>query len=469
MSYIPHTADDVRVMFETIRSSGGPGDMEALFSGIPAACRLQRPLEIPAALDEMALEAHMRELAGRNASPASAVCFLGGGAYDHFVPAVVDQLSSRGEFYTSYTPYQAEASQGNLQVYFEYQSLISTLTGMDISNMSLYDGGSAAAEAVLMALSVTPRKKVLLSSTAHPEYRQVIETYLANLGVETVTVQARGGVLSTAELAEAIDDSTACVLLQQPNFFGCIEQIEALTAVAHSVGALVVAAVDPVSLGVLKRPGDCGVDIVVAEGQGLGNYLAYGGPYLGILACRESFVRRMPGRLTGQTQDRRGNRCWVLTLQTREQHIRREKATSNVCTNQGLLALRSSIHLAALGPQGLFEVATACLAKATYARQRLLTSNRLSAAFDQPFFKEFVIRDAHGGPDALAAELLSAGYLAGVPLGRWYPELDDCLLVAVTEKRTRAEIDGLAEAIHSISSTLTTSNHAQHSIHQTAL
>ena len=229
MSYIPHTADDVRVMFETIRSSGGPGDMEALFSGIPAACRLQRPLEIPAALDEMALEAHMRELAGRNASPASAVCFLGGGAYDHFVPAVVDQLSSRGEFYTSYTPYQAEASQGNLQVYFEYQSLISTLTGMDISNMSLYDGGSAAAEAVLMALSVTPRKKVLLSSTAHPEYRQVIETYLANLGVETVTVQARGGVLSTAELAEAIDDSTACALLQQPNFFGCIEQIEALT------------------------------------------------------------------------------------------------------------------------------------------------------------------------------------------------------------------------------------------------
>ena len=444
-------------MLETIRGAGGPADavergIDTLFAGVPEGCRLRRPLDISAAMDEPTLERHVRELAGRNASPASSVCFLGGGAYDHFVPAVVDSLASRGEFYTSYTPYQAEASQGNLQVYFEYQSLIASLTGMEVSNMSLYDGGSAAAEAVLMALSAAPEKKrVVMASTVHPEYRQVVETYLANLGIETVTVPAAAGVVEPAAVARACDGHAACVLLQQPNFFGCIEDLTALTRAAHEAGALVAVAVDPISLGVLKRPGDCGVDIVVAEGQPLGNHLAYGGPYLGILACREAFVRRMPGRLAGQTLDRRGNRCWVLTLQTREQHIRREKATSNVCTNQGLLALRSAMYLAVMGPHGLREVAEACLAKAAYARRRLLAGGRLSAAFDQPFFKEFVVRDGCGSPGELVEELLASGYLAGVPLGRWYPDLDDCLLVAVTEKRTRAEIDGLADAIESAS------------------
>ena len=484
MSYIPHTPDDVRIMFETILATGGPGDMESLFAGIPEECRLRRDLAIPEPLDEHALESHVRELAARNRSPANAVCFLGGGAYDHFVPAVVDQLAARGEFFTSYTPYQAEASQGNLQVYFEFQSLIASLTGMEVSNMSLYDGGSAAAEAVLMALSVTPRKRVVISSTVHPEYRQVVETYLENLGVETVTVPCVDGVLDPADLAGAVNEHTACVLLQQPNFFGCIEDLTTLVSVAHATGALAVVAVDPVSLGVLKRPGDCGADLVVAEGQGLGNHLAYGGPYLGILACRESFVRRMPGRLTGQTLDRRGNRCWVLTLQTREQHIRREKATSNVCTNQGLLALRSSIYLAVMGPQGLKELSNACLSKSAYAHRRLLEGKRLCAAFEKPFFKEFVIRDTHKQADGLVEELLARGYLAGVPLGRWYPELDDCLLVAVTEKRTRVEIDGLAEAIESLPSSvvpetpalsttpaaLTTSgHHAKHSVHPTSV
>lgn len=458
MSYLPHTTDEERRMLEAIRAAGGPADavdrgIDALFHGIPEECRLRRPLDIPAALDEPALERHLRELAGLNASPATSACFLGGGAYDHFVPAVVDSLASRGEFYTSYTPYQAEASQGNLQVYFEYQSLIATLTGMEVSNMSLYDGGSAAAEAVLMALSSAPaeRRRVVMSSTVHPEYRQVVETYLANLGVETVTVPAVGGVVEPAAVARACEGRAACVLLQQPNFFGCIEDLTALTAAAHESGAIVAVAVDPISLGLLKRPGDCGVDIVVAEGQPLGNHLAYGGPYLGILACRDSFVRRMPGRLAGQTLDRRGNRCWVLTLQTREQHIRREKATSNVCTNQGLLALRSAIYLAVMGPQGLREVAEACLAKATYARRRLLAGSRLSAPFDQPFFKEFVVRDGRGAAGELVEELLASGYLAGVPLGRWYPDLDDCLLVAVTEKRTRTEIDGLADAVEAAS------------------
>ena len=467
--YLPHTDADVREMLAVIEAAGGPADMEGLFAGIPADARFRGRLDIPAALDELSLERHARGLAGRNVSPSSAVCFLGGGAYDHYVPAVVDQLAARGEFYTSYTPYQAEASQGNLQVYFEYQSLVAALTGMEVSNMSLYDGASAAAEAVLMALSTTPRRRVVLASTAHPEYRDVVATYVANLGAEVAVAPFSGGVLDPATLASVVDETTACVLLQQPNVFGCIEDLAGLTKVAHDAGALVAAAVDPVSLGVLRRPGDCGVDIVVAEGQGLGNHLAFGGPYLGILACREAFVRRIPGRLAGQTQDRRGTRCWVLTLQTREQHIRREKATSNVCTNQGLLALRSAIHLSVLGPHGLREVAEHCLAKADYARRRLVGTTRLSAGFDQPVFKEFVVRDADGDVEGLAAGLLDAGYLAGVPLGRWYPELDDCLLVAVTEKRTRGEIDGLADAIDALPATTRGSSHAQRAGHQAAV
>ena len=463
MSYLPHTLDDLRIMLATI----GVKDIESLFSEIPEDCRLRRPLDIAGPLDEISLTAHMEMLASGTISTSQAACFLGGGAYDHFVPAVVDHLASRGEFYTSYTPYQAEASQGNLQVYFEYQSLVANLTGMEVSNMSLYDGGSAAAEAVLMSLSVSSKRRVVISSTVHPEYREVVKTYCANLGVEIVTVSSNNGVVDPQELQKIVDGDTACVLLQQPNFFGSIERLEELTSIAHAAGAIVAVSVDPVSLGILKRPGDCGVDLVIAEGQCLGNHLAYGGPYLGILACRESFVRRMPGRLAGQTTDRRGNRCWVLTLQTREQHIRREKATSNVCTNQGLLALRSAIHLAVLGPEGLREVAESCLAKAAYAKQRLTATARLTSAFDSAFFKEFVVRDACGAPGSLVADLLDAGYLAGVPLGQWYPELDDCLLVAVTEKRTRTQIDGLAAAVDFISTSKV--SHARHAVHEASV
>src|SRR5205085_2205615 len=260
----------------------------------------------------------------------------GGGSYDHFVPAVVDYVASRGEFYTSYTPYQPEASQGNLQVFFEYQTLICQLTGMDVSNASLYDGGSAVAEAVLMAISATGRKRVVTSASVHPEYRQILETYLINIGSELVTVGAPDGTAGVDELAASVDDDTACVLVQHPNFFGCLEEVERLSQTAHDHGALFVVSVDPVSLGLLKRPGDYGADIVVAEGQSLGTPMQFGGPYLGIIACREKFVRRMPGRIAGETVDRDGKRCFVLTLQTREQHIRREKATSNICTNQGL-------------------------------------------------------------------------------------------------------------------------------------
>jgi glycine dehydrogenase subunit 1 len=408
-------------------------------------------------MSELQLTQHMEHLADRNRHAGNSLCFLGGGSYDHFIPAVVDNLASRGEFYTSYTPYQPEVSQGNLQAMFEYQTLICQLTGMDVSNASLYDGGSAAMEAVLLCMSVTRRsQKVVVAASVHPEYRQIIETYLANLEAEVITVGTPDGRLDPASLAEVLDEQVACVLVQHPNFFGCLEDVSAIADCTHQVGAMLVSAFDPLSLGLLKRPGQLGVDVAVAEGQCLGSPLQYGGPFLGIMACREKFVRRLPGRIAGQTVDRRGRRCWVLTLQTREQHIRRDKATSNICTNQGLFALRAAIYLSWLGPQGLRDVGELCLRKAAFASQRLLELDRFSRRFAQPTFKEFVIRDHQGQVAALLDEAKAAGILAGVPLGAWYPDLDDCFLVAVTEKRTSEEINKLADCLAGIHSNTAT-------------
>ena len=444
MPYLYNTPEDQQAMLAAI----GAASVDELFDTIPAELKFDGQLQIPPALSEMELDQHMRELAGRNQSASSAVCFLGGGSYDHFVPAVVDTIGSRSEFYTSYTPYQAEASQGNLQVMFEYQSLITELTGMDVSNASLYDGASAAAEAVLMAIASTGRHgKVILTESLHPEYRATIETYLENLATEVVTIKTPGGVVDPDTLAEALDDTVAAVVLQQPNFFGCVEDADAVSKLTKDAGALLIAAFDPISLGILKRPGDYGASIAVAEGHTLGTPMSYGGPYLGILACEKSLVRRMPGRIAGQTVDRRGNTCFVLTMQTREQHIRREKATSNVCTNQGLFALRATVYLAQLGPEGLRETASLCLQKTRYAAEQLCRHERFSLAFAEPTFKEFVIRDAENRVDELLKFALDRGYMAGVPLGRWYPELSDCFLVAVTEKRTKAEIDGLVKSL----------------------
>jgi glycine dehydrogenase subunit 1 len=444
MPYLYNTPEDQQAMLAAI----GVGSIEELFAMVPSELRLNRELAIPPAMSEIELTQHMAQLAAKNAHAGSKICFLGGGSYDHFVPAVVDEIAGRGEFYTSYTPYQAEVSQGNLQVVFEYQTLITRLTGLDISNASLYDGGSAAAEAVLMAVSSTSRfGKVIVPASLHPEYRQTIATYLLNLGVEVVTIDTPRGVLNPQDLAAAVDDSTACVVIQQPNFFGSVEDGAALAKIAHDAGALVVAAFDPLSVGLLKRPGDWGADIAIAEGHSLGTPMQYGGPYLGIMACREKLVRRMPGRIAGQTVDRRGKRCFVLTMQTREQHIRREKATSNVCTNQGLFALRATIYLSLLGPEGLRETANLCLQKSRYAAERICENDRFELAFDAPTFKEFVVRDREGRVEELLADALDAGFLAGVPLGAWYPELDDCFLVAVTEKRTKQEIDALARAL----------------------
>jgi glycine dehydrogenase subunit 1 len=392
----------------------------------------------------MELTAHVSALAGKNRSAADTVCFLGGGSYDHFVPAVVDSIASRGEFYTSYTPYQPEVSQGNLQAMFEYQTMITQLTGMDVSNASLYDGGSAALEATLLcASSQRGRAKVVVPSSVHPEFRQILETYYKNVDLELVVVDAPDGVVSLEALEAAVDENTACVLLQQPNFFGCIEAGEKVAEVTKRAGALLVVSVDPISLGVLRRPCDYGADVVVAEGHSLGTPMLYGGPYLGIIACREQFVRRMPGRICGQTVDRKGQTCWVLTLQTREQHIRREKATSNICTNQTLFALRAAIYLALMGPSGLRETADLCLQKARYASEHLDGVAGVSLRFGGATFKEFVVRLDGGGVDSFIIEAMRKGYFAGVPLGQWYPELHDCLLIAVTEKRTKEDIDGL--------------------------
>jgi glycine dehydrogenase subunit 1 len=424
----------------------GVGSVNDLFSAIPPEFRLGRPLDVPAALTEIELSEHVGKLAGKNQLAANSCCFLGGGSYDHFIPAVVDAIAGRSEFYTAYTPYQAEASQGSLQAFFEFQTLICELTGLDVANASLYEGGSAVAEAVLMALTVTGRLgKVIVAESVHPEYRSTLATYLANLEARIETLPTPGGFLDPDDLSKRVDDKTACVVVQHPNFFGCLEEVEALQAAAHRHGALFIVSFDPISLGLLKRPGQYGADIAVAEGQSLGNPMIYGGPYLGLLACRDTFVRKMPGRLVGQTVDRKGNRCWVLTLQTREQHIRREKATSNICTNQGLFALRAAVYLTALGPQGLRETAELCTRKAHYAAGQLQTKAGFAQRFNRPFFKEFALQSKVPVPEVLR-EMLRRGHHAGLHLGRWYPRLNDSFSLAVTEKRTREEIDSLVTA-----------------------
>jgi glycine dehydrogenase subunit 1 len=442
-AYLLKTDDDQRQMLAAI----GASSIEDLFGAIPAELRLRRLLQLPQALSEIELTQHIQRLGRRNISANEAVCFLGGGSYDHFIPAVVDTIASRSEYYTAYTPYQAEASQGSLQAFYEYQTLICQLTGLDVSNASLYEGGSSVAEAVLMALNLTGRRgAVVTSASVHPEYREVLQTYMTNLKVPVTTLPTPDGATDPDRLRAIITDQTPCVVVQHPNFFGNLEPVEAIAEAAHRHGALFIVSFDPISLGLLRRPGHYGADIAVAEGQCLGTPMGYGGPYLGILACRKEFVRQIPGRIVGETVDRHGNRCWVLTLQTREQHIRREKATSNICTNQGLFALRAAVYLAALGPAGLKETAELCLQKSHYAADRVTSLPGVSRRFDLPFFKEFAVRLPVDVP-TVRTQLLNKGFLAGLALGRWYPEWSDTLLIAVTEKRTRAEIDQLAEAL----------------------
>ena len=452
MSYVVNTASEQKEMLEAI----GVPHLENLFDQVPNSLRLKRDLAVPGPFSEQQLTRHMGRLAKANQSTDDLVCFLGGGAYDHFIPAAVDALSMRSEFYTAYTPYQAEASQGSLQAFYEFQTLICQLTGMDVANASLYDGASAAAEAVLMAMSLTGRNgKVVVAETLHPNTRQVIATVVANLGPRIEVIPCPGGFLNPAEADLALDDSTSCLVVQNPNVLGGLEEMAELCQKAQSKGVLLIVSVDPVSLGILKKPGDYGADIVIAEGQGLGNPLAYGGPYLGLMACREKFVRKIPGRLVGQTHDRNGKRCFVLTLQTREQHIRREKATSNICTNQGLYALRTAIHLSLLGPNGLRETANSCTQKAHYLANKLVETGLVHLDPDRPFFKEFTVKlEASIARKWTTGEILdrmlSQGFLAGYPTGRWLVGKGDCLTIAVTEKRTKEEMDRFVEAFSQI-------------------
>jgi glycine dehydrogenase subunit 1 len=441
------TPEQQRAMLATI----GVDSIAGLFDQIPADLRLDRPLSLPSALTEIELERHLRELAAKNRSATSGVCFQGGGSYDHFIPSAVDAIASRSEFYTAYTPYQAEASQGSLQAFFEYQSLICQLTGMDVSNASLYEGGTAVSEAVFMAMRATDRhEKVVVLGSLHPEYRQICETYLHQVGCELIVIPTPGGTADPDQVGRRLDDKTACLVVQQPNFFGCLEEVRELTAAAHKVGALAVVSFDPISLGLLQRPGEYGADIAVAEGQSLGIPLQFGGPYLGIMTCRQEFVRKMPGRLIGETVDRNGRRCYVLNLQAREQHIRREKATSNICTNQGLMALRASVYLSLVGPAGLREIAELCTRKAHYAAERLTAIPGIERTYSAPFFKEFVLK-CRGGADRVLEKALAAGFDLGPELSRFRGLSVDhgaeCLLVAVTEQRTRDEIDRLAQAL----------------------
>lgn len=442
MAYIANTPEDERVMLEAI----GLDSIDRLFDVVPSEYRLTQPLKVARALGEWELTQEIGGLLAKNEGADRRVCFLGAGSYDHFIPSVVDNLASRGEFYTSYTPYQAEASQGTLQAIFEYQTLITQITGMDVSNASLYDGGSAVAEAVLMALAVGRREgPIVVAGSVHPEYRATLKTYLAQIGPEIITVPMTDGRVDPQALAKAITPETAAVVIQYPNFLGQLEDVRALVKAARDQGAAAIVSVDPISLGLLQAPGDYDADIVVAEGQSLGNPMSFGGPYLGIIACRQEYIRKMPGRIVGQTTDRNGKRCWVLTLQTREQHIRREKATSNICTNQGLFALRASIYLAVMGPRGLRRAAELSARRAHEAAEALGAVKGLSLPLSGPFFKEFVVR-CEKDPRAVLAEVGKLGYHGGVWLGRWFPELADQILIAATEKRTKAEIDGLANA-----------------------
>ena len=441
MSYLALTDADREAMLETI----GVSSVEGLFADLPAGVRLGRELDLRPALTEQELTAYFEALAAENAHVGTELSFLGAGMYDHYVPAIVDAVLQRGEFLTAYTPYQPELSQGVLQAIFEYQTAICELTGMDVSNASGYDGTTVAADACFVAKHATGRSKVVVTEATNPQVRQVVKTYAPGFGLEVVEVPHRGGATDPEELGEAAADA-ACVIFQQPNFFGVLEPASDLAAAANEAEALAVAHVDPISLGLLEAPGDYGCAIAIGEGQGAGNYLSYGGPHYGFIAARNDFIRRMPGRIVGETTDAAGERGYVLTLQTREQHIRREKATSNITTNQTLLALAGLVYLSWLGPEGLKEVGEACIALAAHAKERL---GREVVFADKTTFKEFAVRVGRPAQEVVR-EARARGVHPGYVLGRDYSGLDDVLLVALTERRTPEEIDRLARTLDEV-------------------
>jgi glycine dehydrogenase subunit 1 len=430
--FIPHTDEQKKAMLATI----GVNSVEDLLQGLPQSL-IHPPMNLPRSMTEMELVRHIEELAARDHLAAS---YLGAGAYEHFIPSSVWALALRGEFATAYTPYQPEASQGTLQSIYEFQSLVCELFNMDAANASMYDGASAAAEACLMAAKATERDEILLPDTVHPDTRHVIQTYLARSGVRLRLLPCPKGFVDPDDLKKSLGASTAALVVQTPNFLGCLEtHVHELSKAVHQAGGLLIASSYPVALGMIAPPGEYDADIAVAEGQPFGLPLGYGGPYLGFLACKKELIRRMPGRIAGQTVDAEGRRAFVLTLQAREQHIRRDKATSNICTNQALCALAATIHLSLLGKEGLRQVADLNFQKAHYAAAEL-NKHGFPSAFDVPFFNEFAVR-CPIPPERIVESLAKSQVLAGLPLSPYYPTLKDCLLVCVTEIRTRQDID----------------------------
>lgn len=436
--YLPHTESDKRGMLDFL----GLESMEDLFKDIPEELLLNRPLNIPVASSERQVLGSLKQLSRMNDNTEDLICFLGAGAYDHYIPSTIDPVLSRSEFYTAYTPYQPEVSQGTLQVIFEYQSMITELTGMDVSNASLYDGATAAAEAVFMACGQTRRKKVILSDTIHPMVLKVIQTYAAYKDITCILIREEEGVTPVKELLKVIDKEVACAVIQTPNFYGNVEELAEIADALHKVKALLIASVDPISLGIYKTPGDFGADIVVGEGQSLGLPLNFGGPYLGFIACTKKYMRKLPGRIVGETTDVHGKRAFVLTLQAREQHIRREKATSNITSNQALMALAATVYMATMGKEGLKEVATQSLKKAHYLAEGLEKIQGVQLRYNQPFFKEFVVTlPEQVSVESVQRNLQEKGYLIGLPLGFMGEDYKRCLLICATENRTLDEID----------------------------
>jgi glycine cleavage system P protein (glycine dehydrogenase) subunit 1 len=446
MKYTPHTTDEVDEMLRTI----GANSIEDLFKSIPPEARCNGKLDLPEGLPEADLMAHMSEIAGRNRTLSSGPSFAGAGAYRHYVPAAVTELSSRSEFVTPYTPYQPEVSQGTLQALFEYQSQICRLFSMDVSNASHYSAATAAADAALMTIRASrgKRTQVLVADTLHPEYREVISTTLEN---ENVTViPSDDGILNRAALSDALSDNVACVIVGYPNFFGIVEDFQDVSDTVHRAGALFIAAVpEPLALGVVRAPGDWGADIAVGEGLSLGLSTSFGGPTLGIFTVTNKLVRNMPGRVCGRTTDAQGRNGYVLTLATREQHIRRERATSNICSNQALCATTASIYMSLMGKYGIRKLSEINAAKSAYAREKLSKIPSFSARFDAPFFNEFVLDCPDNASDILK-KLAERNVLGGVALSRWYPEMQNSLLICTTEMNSKNDIDALAEALAGI-------------------
>jgi len=443
MPFIANTPAQQREMLEAI----GVKNIDDLFADIPPEL-LCGELDIQPGMTEQEIRSRISALADKNITGQTS--FLGGGFYDHFIPAAQEALVSRSEFYTAYTPYQPEISQGTLQAIYEFQSAICRLTDMDVANASLYDGGTAVYEAIMMALRVTRRRQVIMDDSVNPIYRKMVRSYTTNLGIELIETSASDGLANRDEIAAGISDDTAAVIVQTPNFFGCIDDVSDLAEMVHARGGLLIVSGYPIAMGLLKPPGQMGADIVVGEGQSLGMPVSFGGPYLGFMATRTKHVRKMPGRVVGRTLDANGKEGFVLTLQAREQHIRREKATSNICTNEGLCALTALVYMSLMGKQGLREVAQVCADRSDYARQRLLEIPGVSMQFpNRWYFNEFVI-SLPIAAEKVIRSLFTRGIAAGFPLGRYWPEMNNCLLVAVTEKRTKEDIDFLAHALEVI-------------------